>query len=242
MTIQTRADAEDAFAAFSAAARACGFHYKFTTEPSDVLLTQLLSRAGIDQAVTDFLHAHDPGRVVEEQLGPPGRLTMRHARGLAFQRLAHRVVGLALSEWYFLPEPLGLELEEIGVTIRDGGVTTLHLPDVAIPQLAPGWTSPPPTDYAWLLEPWINHGLSPALGQAHIGAAAAAWWRGLHRSNQAIEPVTQGNELLAQLPGTHGTFHGVEDYARRSCCSWYLTGQPNCDWCMHRNKSASSTP
>lgn len=172
----------------------------------------------------------------------------RHKAGsLAFQRAAHRLIGISVGCWLLDGKFLHYCPDHTHVIVANGAVTAIHV-DVDNPPALVQADAVEVIERTQKMVIPIMSAFSQATGvgwanltgncAATISAAARNIVRHeLHRDPEVMKHHAE--ELIRLWPGMSRlgwfeTIGGKLFYYRNSCCHWHSTGADNCDWCTKR--------
>lgn len=191
------------------------------------------------------LFARDVATQFQQRYAVP---KLRYAGSLAFQRAAHRIVGINIASWMLHGEVLVCEPDATRVHMTDGVTSALRLPSITpISTDAHGATQ----HVLEVMEPIVNSfhmatGVGVANLMGNIAATIGGAVRNVSRKFPIRDAAAQGSELLGAHPVLKnlGWFEHLHEneisatvFYRNSCCHWHTTGEERCDWCTHRGSS-----
>ncbi|WJZ02808.1 hypothetical protein [Corynebacterium freiburgense] len=172
---------------------------------------------------------------------------LRHAGSLAFQRAAHRIVGINIANWMLTGCVFEFSDRATWLHMEHGATTAISVADITTRSISAAQT----TEYAFgLIQPLVYSfhiatGVGVANLKGNIAATIGAAVRNVGRKHPSLDSTALGNTLLRADPTLEklGWFEELQYgdkratvFYRNSCCHWYTTGAEHCDWCTHRGE------
>ncbi|MDO5097374.1 MAG: hypothetical protein Q4D85_01355 [Corynebacterium sp.] len=218
--------------------RRTSFQYAILTAAPDA--TQVVALESLNDSET----AADLAAKFHEQYQPSH---LYKAGSLAFQRAAHRLLGISVGCWLLDGTYLQFSPEHTQLIVKNGAVTAVLVDPENPPTLVRADAKDVVNGACALITPMMAAvSQATGVGSANLTGNCAATIGAVARNIVRHYPDRDPNavkydaeELFRNWPGMSRlgwfeTIGGKLFYYRNSCCHWHSTGADNCDWCTKR--------